>query len=74
MVVTRVEVTKQMDDVPKAVRPEPAAVAAPAVAGAPALAPEPLRRQERLICGVAVESPMLVTLDLDVFQFKGVTR
>lgn len=74
MVVTRVEVAKQQDDVPKAVRPEAPPVAAPTVTGTPPPAPEPLRRQERLICGVAVESPMLVTLDLDVYQFKGVTR
>jgi hypothetical protein len=31
---------------------------------------EPLRREQRLVSGLALEVPMVVIIDLDVYQFR----
>ncbi len=64
-VVTRMEIVKLGEDVRPAERPAPT----PATVD---LLPEVLARQQRLVCGLALETPMRVKLNLDVYQFEGV--
>ena len=78
-VVTRIEIKKNADDVHAITRkdatPDEDAAESTAVPGSPpgrpALPAAPLSREERLVSGVALETPMTVTLELDVYNFPG---
>ncbi|MCE9614959.1 MAG: Amuc_1100 family pilus-like protein [Lentisphaerae bacterium] len=70
MVVTRLKLEKQGDDV-QSVERESTKLSQPKATGPGALVEEPLTREQRIVCGVAVEKAMLVTLDVDVYNFRG---
>ena len=78
MTVTRVDCRKQgedvtpMEDIRKSLEPAGGAPGTEAVAAMPApmIVAEPLSREQRIVCGVPVEAPMQVKMELDVYHFR----
>lgn len=66
IVVTRVDFKKQTADVKPV---EPRAAREPQ-SDQPAIVAKPLERAERLVCGLALETPMIVTMEVDVYRFR----